>query len=83
MAIRKSIRELSTTERSDFTSALLYLKHERVGPDSLSTYDRYTMLQDRAMMQSSPWTGGLTHFLYQGEMLHIEVPLFYRGIVNS
>jgi tyrosinase len=59
VSLRKSIRNMTDTEKDDLINALLILKHERIGPDGLSTYDRYVVQHNKAMIQPSLWSPGL------------------------
>ena len=51
MATRKSVRDLSATEKQDLIDGLLAIKHEFAGGDGLSTYDRYVVLHNASMIQ--------------------------------
>ena len=53
MATRRCIRDLTSDEKNLFINALLKLKHERIGNDNLSTYDRYVAMHSRSMAQYS------------------------------
>ncbi len=59
MAERKSIRELTDTEKSDFISAVLALKAEFSAVDGLSTYNRYVLWHQLAMFQATPFGNDL------------------------
>ena len=57
MTIRKSVRNLSDTERSDFVNAVLSLKGENsTSISGVSTYDTYVAWHVRAMENATPWT---------------------------
>lgn len=53
MGTRKSVRDLTATERQEFVDALLTLKHERTGSDPISTYDKFVVLHTASMSRYS------------------------------
>lgn len=53
MAVRKSVRALSDSEKTAFIDAVLALKDEFSSIDGLSTYNRYVLWHQMAMWQAS------------------------------
>jgi tyrosinase len=56
MAIRKSVRDLSVSEKVEFTNAILDLKAEAstIMP-SVSSYDWFAIIHQQSMENSTPW----------------------------
>jgi tyrosinase len=59
MAKRKSVRDLTPTERDNFIQSIWALKRERTGTDGLSTYDRFVVWHATSMARSTPWPDDL------------------------
>lgn len=55
MSTRESVTTYDAAKISELQDALWLLKRERISADGLSTYDRYVVLHDNAMMQPCVW----------------------------
>lgn len=58
MSVRKSVRDLTNTEKSDFVGAVLALKREAsTALPGVTSYDTYVVRHVQARGNATPWTG--------------------------